>query len=150
VPLSLREHFVIDCLERMKTVQIANGFETDIVTVDEWRMVPFTKAELPALVLRDGDCRHETGNKSTKMQTNHLKMQIEAVVPPGQFAAAMARKLISDIGGILAIDREWSGRATDTTMDKSAIAISQDEQRVAGAVVEFTIHFGSVVFDAYE
>ena len=150
MPYSLREHFVKDCLERMRTVQVANGFETDVVSVDEWRMVPFTTAELPALVLRDHDCKHETGNKSTRLQRNQLKMQIEAVVPPGPLAAAMARKLISDIGGVIAIDREWSGRATDTTMDKSAIAISQDERRVAGAVVEFTIHFESVVFDAYE
>jgi hypothetical protein len=148
--ISFREDFALACLERMALMKIANGYQTDIKTIAEWRFVPLTANELPALILRDLDSKHETLNKSTRMQTNHIKMQIEGVVIPGPNAVRDARRLIADITQLIAVDREWGGKAIDTTLERTAIAVSQEEGRIGGALVEFTIHFGSIVFNSYE
>jgi hypothetical protein len=150
MPETFRQAFVDGMIVRLSDISIANGYNTDVVSVDEWRFQAFNARELPAVVLRDLKDTHETANKSTRQQINHLKMEIEGAIGPGQYLERNARKLMADIEKAIGLDREWGGLAIDTTLDTSHLAISETEMRIAGVVVEFTIHYASVVFDSYQ
>jgi hypothetical protein len=148
--------------ERMQTIHVNNGYETNIGTkCFAWRdlnRTPFTEAELQenvgAVVVRDPSRKTEQG-KVINTHDHTLTIEVLAVrfatasSPPDNYA----RKMLSDIDKAIGVDRLWTvdgvAMARDTIALEDSIDAVHAGDRLIAVRKTFNIIFRTQRFDPY-
>lgn len=103
---SIRKQIMTAFVNRMKTITVAGGYETDIgLNVGEWRTEDFQAADIEGMDVRD------TGEATEVIGGNHLStisIEIESKVSGGT-SPDMARKVVADISKAIGTDRGFGG-----------------------------------------
>src|SRR5437879_5063341 len=94
---SIRQKLVTELKTIFTTITVANGYNITVKTVEDWRVLPFTADELPALVIRDLNDDKEKASDFGEKQSNELLFSIELVVADGANSMDSLRKLFSDV-----------------------------------------------------
>lgn len=141
----MKRQQVIDALKtELLNISTANGFYTDMQTVDDWRQTGFEKTELPALNIRDVEDR--TGEND---ETEHdLTVDIGGITAPGSDSPAQVRELLADI--LKAVKNFFQNNQslisgviyTDSTID-----VSHDKNKLSAVSVGIHITYYAELFE---
>lgn len=147
---SRRQQIVAALLTRMQGILVANTFETNAGQhVFEWPAVPLDEeqGELPAIVVRDGDCIVE--REANMADVHHLQVDIECV-GQGTEAAAEVRKIMGDVIEAISFDLTFGGLAIDTNLTGHNMRqISQEDRKLGGGELTFLIEYRTTHMDPF-
>lgn len=130
----------------LKTIKIANGYETDLGNnIFEWREEPLQESELPAAIWRDTD---EPVEFTIGAHEHKLTVEIE-LYAVGPTSPTILRKLIADVVKLVGANLTWSGNAEDTKPQTEDIKTEKESRRIAGALVKFEVIYTTNRFDPY-
>lgn len=144
---SKRQQIVNAIDTRLKTILIANGYETNLgQKVYEWRAAPVNENEMPCIIYRD---ENETIDITIGKHVHTLSISVDIIAAKAQNAAAM-RKYIADIVKCIGADLTWGSLAEDTSPAGSDdIQIHHQENIISGAGMKFIVQFTTNPFDPY-
>lgn len=165
-----RQRIIDAVIARLKTITVANGFQTDAgAQVDDWP-VRFDEEELKALpalaALGVYDLPDEVSkaSKHAKGSAHRLRVQVR-VHQSAALSAAALRVIVGDV--VDAVGRDvtqptldpllWPEAANDgkylamdTAPEQEGLIFPEGALEVSGAAVEFTIEYATAVFDPYQ
>lgn len=139
---------IIDAIQtRMK--QIAPGFVftlpsaaytcgSTIKDVYQWRKVPFSLAQVPAIEFRDTDDKVHPGPSTQHEHRLHIGLDVYFT---GSAAVAAGRAAMQDIIAAIGSDPRWGGLARWTDIDDSNLDMEQSGDIIAGVQVNFTVTY---------
>jgi hypothetical protein len=142
-------------IDAVKTILIADGFETNIGAepVEDWK-IDFDENELPATAVCD---LTETADEEIKLEGHdclNLPIQIRTYLS-SDTRAADARKIKADILKALNPLKDGFRTETETLADKvrlkrAGFELAEDGFRIVGIIVEIEIFYITQRFNAYE
>ena len=149
MPDSIRQQIINKIDERLKTIQIINGYETDAgKNVFHYKENPFEQANLPCIEYRDISDSPEY--LSFGLFLHVIMLEIRAYAN-GVNVDKTIRKIRADIEKAIGTDLTWDGLAEDTRQ----INISQDidlehkEKKNAGILFPIAIEYVSEGWSPY-
>lgn len=109
-----------------------------ILGVYQWRKVPFSANQVPAIEFRDTDADTEPGPST---QHEH-KLQIELdIFFKGGTALADGRTALADVIAAIGSDPRWGGLARWTDIASPNINMDQAGDIIAGVQLNFTVSY---------
>lgn len=145
--MSIKRQTIIDAVKtRMQSISTANGYYTDVVSVDTWKTSEYESTlannDLPAINIRDlGNApRMELIKDSANRWYRDLAIDIRAIVN-GSLTDSDIRKLIADVEKAIGTDLTWSGNAIDTEWLGSELERDENEQIIMAAVVHINVYY---------
>lgn len=144
---SIRQQ-LIDALEtRLKTIQVANGYETDIgLNVNVWHTTDFQESELPAIDIRDV-------SESVEVRGgNHictLTVEVEAKVS-GSTSGVTMRDILADIIKAVGTDSTFTNLAQDTRpLQNDSFGFGKQDKSIASIQMTFEMRYLVKAFKPY-
>lgn len=144
-----RQKIVDAFLARMREIQPAAGYETDIGSrVWEWRTdfdANDQPDELPALSV----CDLPEQSRDDGLHVHALTIQARIFLKSAD-RTGDARKIIGDVIKAIGTDPEWAGLALGTKPKMDGFIIPPQSFSVAGAAVEVVVEYVTGAFNPFE
>jgi len=147
MPASIRQQ-IIDAVEtRLKTIKVANGYETDIgLNVNVWHVTDLQEPELPAIDIRD------TSESIEVRGGNHictLTIEIEAKVSGASSGVSM-RDILADIIKAVGTDPSFSGLVQETKpLQNDSFGFGKQDKTIASILMTFEMRYLVKAFKPY-
>lgn len=147
MPDSIRQQLVDAVAARLETIAPGVSFQlpdgeylcsSSLKGVYPWRKAPFSKAEVPAVKIEDGDARTIPGPSTKHEHKLQLDLQI---VMLGSTSASAARSLMADIIAAVGSDPRWGRLAYWTDIDGHNLDIEQAGDVISGGEIHLTITY---------
>ena len=137
---------------RLKTILIANGYNTDLgKNVFEWRDNPIDESELPALGWRDVSEDDSNASTGTIGYHNHvLTMEFKVATAKGKTTAQEIRALLADVIKAVGVDQTWDGLAIRTDPVSNEMQVEEAETIIGGVTITLTITYQTKKWNPYE
>jgi hypothetical protein len=143
---SIRQSIVNAVDARLKTIKIANGYETDIgLNVNRWKAIPVSSDKEYELIYRDVSCE----TVYLEAHRHKLHFEVEAIIKAGSISDNQVRKMLADILKAIGVDPQWSNLAINTHPEGDEINILQTEKIIGGTIIRFAIEFRTKEWDPY-
>lgn len=166
---SIRQKIVDAVVARMQTIQVTNGFETNLgLQVEDSRDSWDAETELleassyGALSVFDLATTEAAASpeSDTSIQYVDLPVQLQIFTAPvideenGITRAIVIRRMLADVYEAIKVDRSWPGEdgiqlAMWTSPKASGFTIPENNETLA-AIVEINIRYQTQIFNAYE
>lgn len=131
-----RRQEIIDILMlRLKGISIANGYNNDLMRVDEWAMSKLGEKEMPAIVLRDTGS--SVDNSTSNSGANSLQIEIDVLVSDKDTTMSKLRTIMSDV--LRAIGNESDDLPEYRTFDGDEILAEHQDRFYGGTRMKFTV-----------
>jgi hypothetical protein len=156
-----RQRIVDAVVARMKTILVANSYQTDAGQLVVPYAVRFDESELAAASAKCAlgvfDLIDEVSKASmdSKGATHRMRVQVR-VFKSGAMTLEGLRTVIGDVVDAVGKDILWTEQATgktlamDTEPAQEGFIVPTEAMEVAAAAVEFIIVFATAVFDPYQ
>lgn len=106
--------------------------------VHNWRKVPYSKNQVPAINFRDTDAEPAEG---TIGQSHHdLLIEIEGHLAGGT-AIETARSIFQDISAAIGSDYRWGGLADSTEIARMVLDVEQEGDVIVGIQIVATVTY---------
>lgn len=147
--MSRRADIIAAVIERMETIQISNGFETDLGDRVRDFETDWDDSELPALSVCDLTTEEELPNDqpTATRQFNRLQVLFR-IFCNSDTPAEDLRQMIGDVKKAIKTDVFWGGAAIWTKPKSSGIILAEDVFRIGGAGVEIEIGYFTNTFES--
>lgn len=142
---TVRQRIVDAIVAELKTVTVANGFQTDAgQSVFVWLPVTQQKLQLPSLNLRD--ISEDVSNPVQGQLQHVMTCEVVGVISSGTTTHESARLLLADVlkainnGG----DQRWRDPAViaiQTNISKTEMLVEQEERTYGAVRVEFLVTY---------
>ena len=147
---SIRQSIINAIDARLKTITIANSYETDLGrNVFEHRTTALGDSELPGINFRDVGCDVSEEDVAIGQHGYELIMEAEILVKEGSTTAVQIRKMIADVIKAIGVDPRWGNLAVRTSPVSDSLKFEQSEKIIAGALLTFPIIFRTNKFNPY-
>ena len=137
--MSRRQEIVDILKERLQNISTENGYENDIVKVDEWAQSRLQDKDMPALVVRDTGS--SVDNSTSASSSYRLQIEIDVLVSDSQTTMATLRTVMSDV--LKAVGYESDDFYEYRTFDGDEVLVEHQDKIYGGTRMKFT-----VVYDA--
>ncbi|MEN4053783.1 hypothetical protein [Sulfurimonas sp. NWX79] len=135
-----RRQEIVDILKlRLQNISKANGYENDIVKVDEWVMSKLQDKDMPCLVLRDTGS--SVDNSVSGTSSNRLQIEVDVLVSDKETTMRTLRSIMSDV--LKAFGNESEDFYEHRTFDGDEVLVEHQDKLYGGTRMKFT-----VVYDA--
>ena len=115
--------------DRLKTIKIANGYETDLgKNVFKWRLTPVTQKKFPAVNLTDTEEEYIYDPDS---EGKYAVLQIEFNAIAKDFTEMYA--VLRDVEKAIGQDEHFGGKLLEAVVDSVKINAEQNEQIIVAA-----------------
>lgn len=146
---SVRQRLINAIDAKLRTVTIANGFETDMGNhVFHWKASDFSQSDLPLVEYRDVACDVVEGGPMG-LHTFALTMEVEVVTAGGSATPTEIRKAIADVYKVIGQDVQFGGLAINTEPTGDEIKVDQADRVIGGALIRFKVVYRTRLFDPY-
>ncbi len=136
-------------IDRMKTILVANGYNTDVgKNVFAWRTTEFTSDVLPGMSVRD--VQTETEQKVGNRHDHKTTFEIVVIHAAGDGTAAFVRKMAADVIKAVGIDRTFGGLVFNTDPVSDEMSVEQEGKTVGGMKLRFACFYRTGNFNPYE
>ncbi len=142
-----RKDILDSLLYYLGQIKQANGYQTDIVTVERHRdtvAAPFDPSECWAVNVKDG---HAQVTHNVSDDEHALPVDLE-IVTTSRISAAEVETMIADVarcldlwGGTGDAGAAWGGHADGTAIDSHGIDVAQAGDTITSGLVSITIHY---------
>lgn len=139
-----RRQQIIDILMlRLQSISITNGYENDLVKVDEWAVSKLTNKEMPALVLRDTGS--SVDNSTSGSGANSLQIEIDILVSDKDTTMSKLRTIMSDV--LKSIGTESDDLPEYRTFNGDEILAEHQDRFYGGTRMKFTIVYDAISWE---
>ena len=114
-----------------------------IKDVYQWRKVPFSLNQVPAIEFRDTDGETQPGPSTQHEHKLHIDLLIFFA---GGTALASGRTALADVIAAIGSDPKWGGLARWTDIDSPNLDMEQAGDVIAGVQVNFTVTYRTPLF----
>jgi hypothetical protein len=136
-----RQGIITALKSQLALITVAGGYNTDIGSnVDEWRLVPYDPADLPAIEIRDESSSVIDG-KNNVQNYKALNITITVYNAPSVTAATTARLHIKDVLAAIGTDTTLGNNAVDIDIEDVSLEGSQDSDIIFSAVIKLTVGY---------
>lgn len=150
MPESLRQQIINAVDVRLKTIKIANGYETDIgLNVNRWKAIPISSDKEYELIYRDVSEDASAENAAIGKHEHTLHFEVEIITKAGSISDNQIRKMIADIEKSISAGETWGGLAQRTIPEGNEINILQSEKIIGGAIIRFAIIYRTNRWNPY-
>lgn len=135
-----RKNILDDLVYRLGMILPANGYQSTIQTVSRQRDTdaePYSTAELPALNVRD----QQAGVTNHLNKSEHLLPVTIEIHTTSRITTAQAEDLLADVARCCSLNRTWSGKAINTTLESHEIDIAQTGDVITAGTVDIQIRY---------
>ncbi len=140
---SIRQQIISAIDTRLKTILVANGYETNAgLNVFAWRDTALEAAELDAILYRD---RTESRTPGVGVYEFILPVEIQIV----STSASQVRKILADLEVAIFVDESWGEIALNTELETDEMEIEQKETLFVAAGIIMPIEYRTVRGDPY-
>jgi hypothetical protein len=149
VPTNKRQQIVTAIDTALKTILVANGYETNMgAAVTWWAPAPIEAVTLPAVNAKDTDV---TIWRSIGEHGHDLTVSVDIFLQPAYATADVEmRKAIADVTKCVGVDVSWGGLAQDTGLiTENGLHIEQLEYCFAAVGLSFVVEFTTNAWDPY-
>lgn len=147
---SLRQQIINAVDTRLKTIKIANGYETDLgLNVNRWKTIPVSSDKEYELIYRDPIEDVTAENIAIGRHEHTLHMEIEIITKADSISDNQVRKMIADIEKAIKVDETWGVLAQRTIPESNEINVLQSEKIIGGVIFRFAIIFRTNKWDSY-
>lgn len=148
---TIRQSIVTAILTQLALVTTANGYETTVGTVGEWR--PPTDSyepavDAPALTVFDVTDDWEDFSFGQDRALHKLTVEVRGTTATGSTAPTLARKLIGDIHKAMVAGGTWGDLTLRTRPVSDAIEVQEADRKVGGVVCTFEVEYLTVGYSA--
>lgn len=150
---SLRQRILTALDTRLKTILIANGYETDLgQNVFEWRDTMVQQSELPALVWKDlnEDPSSATVGKTIGYHWHDLTVEMSILSSDGSSTPEQMRKCLADVTAAVGTDTTFGGLAIRTQPVPNEAAVEQADRIIGAFRLTINIHYQTKKWNPYE
>ena len=149
---SVRQKIIDAVRARMETIQIANGYQTEIGNrVFVWYAKPLEQRFKYALNIKD--VSEETEEQLTSIHTHTLTIELNLMVKKDTLTADECRSAIADIITAVGSDRYWNFNSErlvfHTAIRGNTMQLEQNGETAAGASVSLELKYRTASFDPY-
>ena len=141
-----RRQEIVDAIKaRLLTIQVANGYDTDLgLHVFEWKVTAFADSELPGVCFRDTE--QTVAELTGGFRNVSLTVEFILGAASGAATASIVRKGIGDVVRAIDSDPTWGGLAWDTAIQSDEMFMDH-EGKLTGlakvtAVMKYQIQRG--------
>ena len=121
-----RRQEIVDAIKaRLQTIQVANGYDTDLgLHVFEWKVTAFADSELPGVCFRDTE---QTVAELTGGYRN-ISLTVEFILgaASGTSTPGIVRQGIGDVVRCIDTDPTWGGLAWDSAIQSDEMFMDHD------------------------
>lgn len=140
---SIRQQLISAIDTRLKTILVANGYETNAgQNVFAWRDTALEAAELDAILYRD---RTESRTPGVGVYEFTLPVEIQIV----STSASQVRKILADLEVAIFVDESWGEIALNTELETDEMEIEQKETLFVAAGIIMPIEYRTVRGNPY-
>lgn len=143
---SLRQQIMTALAARLATIQIANGYQTDLgLHIFDHKAEPWAEEDLPGGNLEDTDVPEQW----IGLELHRLNVQFLGIISGGTPSENL-RAIHGDVITAIGVDRTFGGLCEETsavTADPAQVKIG--ENVFTGALVRFTIEYTTGNMNAY-
>lgn len=135
-----RQEIVEAIKARLQTIQVVNGYDTDLgLNVFEWKVTAFADTELPGVAFRDTE---QTVAELTGGFRN-ISMTVEFIlgVAAGASTPRIVRQGIGDVVRCIDSDSTWGGLAWDTAIQSDEMFMDHDGKLTGMAKVTAVVKY---------
>ena len=149
---SIRQRIVDAVDTRLKTILVANGYESNLGrSVFAWhdRELAVEVIDLPCIIWRDTDCDDSNATVGTLGYHLHaLRMECE-ILDNRDAIPVMLRKEVADVIKAIGTDTTWGGLANRTNPISHTLEVNQTEKLEGRATITFQIEFYTSKLNPY-
>lgn len=137
---SIRQQIITALDARLKTITIANGYNTDAgLHVYDWLDRALADTELDAIIYRDPSC--DINHGLAVAYINKVRVEIEAKTKQAGNTAERLRHILEDICAAINTDETWAGLAENSEPLENSMDIQQDEKIKGSATLQIEIEY---------
>ena len=137
--MSRRQEIVDILKQRLQNISKKNGYENDIVKVDEWTQSMLKDKDMPALVVRDTGS--SVDNSTSASSSYRLHIEVDVLVSNKETTMEVLRTVMSDV--LKAVGFESEDFYEYRTFDGDEVLVEHQDKIYGGTRMKFT-----VVYDA--
>lgn len=137
---------IVDAIKaRLQTIQVANGYDTDLGRhVFEWKVTAFADTELPGVAFRDTE--QTVAELTGGFRNVSLTVEFILGAASGAGTSSIVRQAIADVVRCIDSDPTWGGLAWDTAIQSDEMFMDHDGKLTGlakvTAVVKYQIQRG--------
>jgi hypothetical protein len=108
----------------------------------------FDENQVPGLSLIDAEntVDQESLNGSGSFYDQWLGVKIVLAVA-GSTSLTLVREMIADVYKAIGVDHTWGGLAHYTNVTKDALAVTQEDRKIAGADIDVMVYYRTTRFE---
>lgn len=142
---TVRQLICADRLNALKGISIANSYSTDFALVDEWRLTPLEAADLPAIIMRDGDDKTQNFNE---VITDRVLTLTVGIFVRGDETPKQLRNMIKDVIKAFGVDRSCGGYCDRLIPVSDSIIMEQRQDAFGDIELIFNAYYSVESWDA--
>lgn len=135
--MSRRQEIVDIIKSRLQNISLANGYQNDIVTVDEWTMSRIEDRDMPALIVRDTSS--STDNSVSGACGYRLSIEIDVLVSDKTTTMQRLRTIMEDV--LRAVGEESDDFYEYRAFDGDEVIVEHHDKLYGGTRMKFTVEY---------
>ena len=136
-----RRQEIVDAIKaRLQTIQVANGYDTELgLHVFEWKVTAFADSELPGVCFRDTE--QTVVELTGGFRNTSLTVEFILGAASGATTAGIVRQGIGDVVRCIDTDPTWGGLAWDTAIQSDEMFMDHDGKLTGMAKVTAIVKY---------
>ena len=136
-----RRQEIVDAIKaRLQTLQVANGYGTELgLHVFEWKVTAFADSELPGVAFRDTE--QTVAELTGGFRNVSLTVEFILGAASGAATASVVRQGIGDVVRCIDTDPTWGGLAWDTAIQSDEMFMDHDGKLTGLAKVTAVVKY---------